>query len=225
VAGLWDWCARRWRWLERQWDRYTSDLACFFAALALIFGLVAGVQRVQLHDRHLWVDWGTVPEWIAGIGSLIAFGALLVAVWEWRSGQVERRDREADQARLIIVEPVKPAADGVGSLVWYQNDEPAPYLVVCNHSTTPVFNLQVASLDENGEGTLVWLSRKVGGKMRYPRLVPVLRPNDATEELMVASGSMGLTGIEAITFTFTDAAGRDWSRTGTQQPTRLRRGQ
>ena len=44
--------------------------------------------------------------WVSGVGSLAGFLALLLAVLEWRSGQVERRDREADQARLMIAELV-----------------------------------------------------------------------------------------------------------------------
>ena len=30
-------------------------------------------------------EWGNVPEWVAGIGSLAAFGALYIAAREWRS--------------------------------------------------------------------------------------------------------------------------------------------
>jgi hypothetical protein len=41
-------------------------------APALIFGLVAAIQSIELHDRHLWVGWGTIPDWFAAVGTVFA---------------------------------------------------------------------------------------------------------------------------------------------------------
>jgi hypothetical protein len=54
-------------------------IAAVAVPLAVSFGVVAAIQRVELQDRHLHVNWGSVPEWLAGVGTFAAFGALLFA--------------------------------------------------------------------------------------------------------------------------------------------------
>lgn len=212
---------RIWRWVNRLWDRHINEFACLFTALTLIFGLIAVIQRFELYDRHLGLDWGTVPDWLAGASSLIAIGALTVAVWEWRSGQVERRDREADQARLVIVELAKPEPV---SAYEDPNQLRSQRLLAKNHSTSPVFNLQVNSMEDCDQDVLVWedpVSRR--SAFSTPSLYPVLATGEGTRTMFVAGSYEGRTDIETIEFTFTDAVGQDWRRVGNRPPVRLRR--
>jgi hypothetical protein len=45
------------------------------------------------------VDWGSVPDWIAGIGSVLAFAAFTVAfMWEVR----KRRQGDEQDAKIAV---------------------------------------------------------------------------------------------------------------------------
>ena len=94
-----------WNRLVQQWRKHAPTLAAVFALLAVVGGGVAVVQGRMLTAQGWIVRWGMCPNRY-GRGFLAGFLALLIAVLEWRSGQVERRDREADQARLMIAELV-----------------------------------------------------------------------------------------------------------------------
>lgn len=90
---------RLWDRIDLKWHAHASELACLFAALALMFGLVATIQRIELHNRHLWINWGTVPDWLAAIGGVATVAALVVA-WAVYRHSVRAR-REDEQQRLI----------------------------------------------------------------------------------------------------------------------------
>lgn len=199
---------------------YGIHVGLFIALVSLILSAVALIESVgQLNPA-----WGTVPEWLAATGSLFAFGALVVAVSEWRSGQQERRDREADQARLIIVEPIIPTAEGSDSMLWVHEDEPMDRLRVKNHSAAPVFNLQIESFSEGDHDVIVWeKAPSRSTPLQLPWLYPVLSPDGETREVLIAGAYPGRTRIETVEFIFTDAAGRQWRRVGNRAPIRLQR--
>lgn len=85
-------------------------------------GIVAAVQRVELHNRRLHVELGNVAEWAAAVGTVAAFG---IAVWVFLYGnririQAERRE----QAELITawmrdyhLQIFKEATEGAGQAV------------------------------------------------------------------------------------------------------------
>lgn len=97
---------KAWNRPGQQWRKHAPTLALVFAPLTVVGGGVAVVQGRMLTAQGWTVPLGNMAEWVSGVGSLAGFLALLIAVSEWRSGQVERRDREADQARLMIAELV-----------------------------------------------------------------------------------------------------------------------
>jgi hypothetical protein len=206
--------------VRQWWHRHAGVLAVAFALLAMLLAVVVVVQAVMLRTRGWGVPIGNVAEWIAAVGALAAFGALFYAATEWRAAQVERRDSEAEQARLIIVEPVEPDRSS-GSLRWIKHfDE----FVVRNYSASPVFNLDVESLDDSPDA-LVYQNVRVPSTQRQsemsrPSRVPVLQAGRATEPLNLVGGGAGVPKIQHLTFAFTDAKGRRWRRTGTDQPER-----
>lgn len=113
-----------WRWLDRQWLIHASELACLFAALALIFGLLTVILRIELDDKHLSMQWGTVPDWLAALGGLATVAALIVAwalyrheVYVRREDQHAHRDEvERQQANAITawVESGQPGKADIG---------------------------------------------------------------------------------------------------------------
>ncbi|MFZ3328794.1 MAG: hypothetical protein WA231_24265, partial [Methylocella sp.] len=102
--------------------------------MAGAFGAVIAIQRVELDKKHLHIELGNLAEWLAGAGALAAFGALFYASREWRQAQIERRDQQAGQARLIFAEPVDPSL----------YTPPPVYkwpVTVSNRSPSPIFNV------------------------------------------------------------------------------------
>lgn len=51
----------------------------------VVLGALALAQWGELRRQGMPPEWGNVPEWVAGIGLLAAFGALYIAAREWRS--------------------------------------------------------------------------------------------------------------------------------------------
>ncbi|MDO3298788.1 hypothetical protein P5V47_08790 [Mycobacteroides abscessus subsp. massiliense] len=180
---------------------------------------MSAIQRIELHDRHLYVNWGSVPDWLAGLGAFAAFGVLFLALHEWRAAQCERRDREGDQARLIIPE-------GVGG----------GKFVIRNHSQAPVFNVDCFS--EMKSKTI--RSAEQHEWFHMTLRTPVLRPGEATAPYVseddeedknadaknvqgkkaTAADYLVVPVGELATITFTDAHGRPWRRLGSGQPIR-----
>jgi hypothetical protein len=130
------------------------------------------------------LDFGTLPEWLSGIGTV---GTLLIAVRvlsreraERRADELERRarewEREARQARLVTYWVPEEGKYGT------------PQVIVSNASENPVFDFSIL------------LHREVIGSRRSIPPGQVEFPvNDAVEarELVLA---------------FTDAEGRRWKR-------------
>ncbi|BEL04125.1 hypothetical protein Q0Z83_023160 [Actinoplanes sichuanensis] len=150
------------------------------------------------------VDWGSVPDWIAGIGSvfatLLAVSGLLYEMHKRRLTEAraaaERRAAEANQARLVSVQ-ARVRGDGHRAELILRNDSAAPIRTV-----TPV---------------LYWAD--TDGTWRIPRLSSngspqaVLGPHEsATSFAEVAFGEPGPPEPAAVrtAVAFTDATGRRW---------------
>jgi hypothetical protein len=187
---------KAWNRLGQQWRKHAPTLAAVFVPLSVVGGVVAVVQGRMLTDQGWTVPLGDVAEWVAGLGSVAAFGALYVAISQWRSAQVERRDQEAGQARLMIAELV---TDRALYQEWGVTDD-LSRAVVRNHSDAPVFNAIVKK--EPNPGSHV--------------TAPVLQPGETTSPVAVT----GWEQVDTLIITFTDAHRRDWERLGNGQPRR-----
>jgi hypothetical protein len=169
--------------------------------LAGFFAVTLTIQRIELQG-HLHIAWGNAPEWLSAIATIAAFGALLFAALTWRAGQAERRSRDADQARLIIVEPKDPdipATAGYRVPLLKERD-----FVVRNHSPAPIYNVIVQSMTGSIVDTLA---------MEW-----VLQPGEATKPITVVSPKPSPLLHQNVRFVFIDSHGRGWSRLGTDQP-------
>ncbi|HSS25900.1 MAG TPA: hypothetical protein VLL82_16225 [Mycobacterium sp.] len=201
-------------------------LANLFAVLAVVLLGVVCIQAWMLHSRGWRIALGTVPEWgsaaftgIAALGVLAAFDNLRIVRRQWES-------QLANQATLIIVEPVPAPPPPFGS-------EAKPrdrYVVIQNHSTEPVFNLRIDRRSPKPRDKFgTHFEERVpttDGSIRHtapPNLVPVLSPRGATAEIRAQSLPMTETPTEYVSFTFTDARGAGWRRLGSEQPVPIKR--
>lgn len=129
-------------WWRHTWWRVLAILGWSIAAA---FAVTSAIQSIQLADTHLRIEWGNAAEWSAsvfgGLAAVAGFGALFYAAREWSAGQAERRDNDADQARLIMVEP---ADQGINAQpVWqFPADDD---VVIHNRSDAPVCPVSTAS--------------------------------------------------------------------------------
>jgi len=149
------------------------------------------------------VNWGSVPDWIAGVGSvmamLLAISGLLYEMHKRRlsdaEAAAERRAAEANQARLVSVE-VRVRGEGHRAELGLRNDSAAPI-----RTMAPI---------------LYWAD--AGGAWRIPKLsngtpLAVLGPHESATLLAeVATGESGPPGPTAVraAVAFTDAEGRRW---------------
>ncbi|BBX56952.1 hypothetical protein TM48_01435 [Mycobacterium shottsii] len=133
--------------------------------------------------------------WVASVGSIAAFGALLVAVMEWRRGQSERRDQEADQARLVFLVPLDAGPRPEDGVIWQSGA-----IRISNRSESPVFDVEAAWANTKGESSI---------------RQQVLPPHEHTKAVAVGDPQQM---AESLTFVYTDVRGRRWVRIGSQQP-------
>jgi hypothetical protein len=68
-------------------------VACAFAMAATVLGVIAFAQWGALQERQLNANWGSVPDWIAGVGTTLAFGVAAFVFW------YETRDRSLTDRR------------------------------------------------------------------------------------------------------------------------------
>jgi hypothetical protein len=216
--------------------RHATALAIVFAALALVLFVVVLAQAEMLYTKGWRLALGTVPEWMAGFGTvftaiaaLAAFGTLSVATKERQSLEAERqalaaqrederRDHVMSQARLIVVEQIPGSNPG----------QPLkPFITIRNHSSMPIFNLHIDYASRRD--SRVTVEEPIAGTgdppvvFGHPMDRPVLRPNETTHLFAEALRIMGTIPMdtpntEYVGFTFTDARGARWRRLGSDQP-------
>ena len=149
------------------------------------------------------VNWGSAPDWIAGVGSVIAtLLAVIGLLYEVRKRRIADADTkaasraaEANQARLVSVD-VRVRGNGRRSKFIVRNDSSAPI-----RTLSPL---------------LYWAES--GARWQMPRLadgtpMAVLGPHELVETLAeVAVGEPEPPGRGAVrgAVAFTDAEGRRW---------------
>ena len=136
------------------------------------------------------VDWGTVPDWIAAIGTT---GALLVAVTLlWR----EQRDHDVAQARLVSAW-VNEVDDS--------RPEPLSGVVVQNKSDEPVYDVIIFLFDSVAHAEV----GEPGQEIFHVEVLPPGTRHRATDSVHARMGHIPL-----LTLTFTDSSNRRWTRKG-----------
>jgi hypothetical protein len=142
-------------------------------------------------------DWGTVPDWLAAVGTLAAFAvALRLLAKELAARREYEEDRRTEQARLVSTWTTFPERDAQdSSLYWF-------YVVVKNASEVPVHNVSVVMEEPRSP-----YARATGSpdcRMQFFTVAPGENDRLAFRHPEHHAGP--------LTLTFTDAAGRRWTR-------------
>ncbi|GGM53416.1 hypothetical protein ACFFX1_54920 [Dactylosporangium sucinum] len=161
------------------------------------------------------VNWGSVPDWIAGIGSVLAFAGLAFGLWwEARQRRLDRLDADSQQARLVFAE----VADYTLARCLVR---------VRNNSDHPVYDVEVELLAPGSR-------TQVGHRGIYIQEVPAHSSTDTTPSPELLQEWVRYTrrdpflldpdrlGRVLALITFVDGAGRAWKRYDTEAPTRQR---
>jgi hypothetical protein len=160
-------------------------------------------------------NWGSVPDWIAAIGSVLAFAGFAIAfIWEVRKRRLDdeqvasdRRDAVKRHARLVYTN-----LNG--------GSDTQTRLIIHNQGTGPIIDIDPT----------VWIwSEDQSGKLRQIRLDR--REPDVTELGADRSGEVWLWFADGERIAarqdffpqieFTDCEGIRWRRQNNQQPIRV----
>jgi hypothetical protein len=152
-------------------------------------------------------EWGTVPDWVTAFGTLAAFAvALRLLAKELTARREYEEDRRREQASrvacwvgVVVEDPYSPPAPWASEI-----GTPKVAAVLNNGSEEPVYYCRVhLELDPAGIGTFwegdrrLTLAERVvpPGRMEYPLRLSDADPPDVSAWM-----------------TFTDGAGRRWTR-------------
>lgn len=167
----------------------------------------------------------SVATWIGAIGGLVgAIGtvaAVVVALW---LAQRDRRDRQAAQARLVTITVSYPEYDDRKEYV-------VPWVEITNHSDQPVHRPRIKKIEAQppvrwGRKQTIYdeyslpeeLPASANHRVPFEHFTTDGIPIDTT----VAPGRIEKwVDIDGVTFTFIDAAGLQWLRTGNRKPIRV----
>jgi hypothetical protein len=161
------------------------------------------------------IDWGSVPDWIGGVGSALAFAGFAIAfIWEVRKRRqddeqaaVEHRDDLKRHARLVFMK-IMPGSETQKRLTIH-NEGPGPILDVA--TTVWVWS----------DGTTSEL-REVQVARRGPNITELGAGQHGDVWLWFVDGEQISVGQEFFPqVEFTDCDGNRWRRRDNQQPVRL----
>lgn len=170
------------------------------------------------------VNWGDVPTWVAGVGTV---GTLAAALWQIRSERSRRlasdeqlrTERHLEQARLVagyMGEQEEPAerpetlADDQGRTAFY----------LANNSPEPVYSVVVGMVFVQGAGPhsledMLELNHKQYGR-RGPVTTVSILPGGLYRIWISGTGwHRILSGRAGVEIAFSDAAGAHWIRRAT----------
>jgi len=181
--------------------------------------------------------WTRLSALSTSAGVIVALG---VALWQVRRAAAEKGDREAAQARLVVIEVEYPDPyyrAGQGQYPWLSS------VKITNYSEQPVFRPRIKSMDarpkvrwgldlgldydeysdievlrSNVPHHVLFEHHDDGGRAIDPRLDDGSRPSDLGP---VAGVIEKWVEVDDVTITFTDAAGLRWERTGNSEPKRV----
>lgn len=151
--------------------------------------------------------WADSAAWASAVGTIGATVTALTVAWRgWRDAAAERADRDAAQARQVVVTAISGTT-----------------MQVTNFSAAPILYVQakhVWLMSMNGQPLDKYQARLQGADPRGVRVV--LSPQESVKvDISTQTGAPPPPGGYALTLRFTDAAGLDWERTGNDPPRRL----
>jgi hypothetical protein len=174
-----------------------TKIATFIGCAAIVLATV--MWWCATGGSHL--VWGTVGEWVGGVGSMAAaVAAVAIAIRDGRQREQDRRDEQAAQARLVTVEARAVVAFSA-------------VIEVTNHSTTPVLAVRIEHVHTTPEPSR---AQFLEGKSREWGRLDAGEKVSAVCHLWLPDGSKILQPDELTVITaeisFVDARGLRWRR-------------
>jgi hypothetical protein len=147
-------------------------------------------------------EWGTVPDWVTALGTILAFlVALRLLAKELAAHHEAEEDRRRAQVRLVAgwVTPPRPDPQAPANFVFD--------LVIRNASEEPIYDLNAVMVPPNGpHANDPEAAPPTVGAARIQR--GTLPPDEYVElRFRMVPTMPGILGMS-----FTDAAGRRWKR-------------
>lgn len=159
------------------------------------------------------VDWGTFPDWLGGVGSILAFAGFGLALW--REVRLRRRD---DAARAAEAADAQAAQARLVFTTIPHGHDTQVRTGVHNASTGPVFVVEVKLFRGPRDAMR---PAKVGRDVPIDSLPP---GGERDVWLTLVSGEEPPLGDGEefwLRLEFTDAAGLRWRRVDNGQPVRV----
>lgn len=175
----------------------------------------------------LRIALGTLPDWLAGVGTVGSLFFLAVHGRRERrrrradeqQGLAERRDRDAAQARLTTVELAWQYGPGFEAMVVVHNHSAGPLLdvrvLLVDHGTIPSHDESPPAGPTEETASTIGPGEDRRFRLHPPRRLPPPRDGDDAAAYQAPGQTFGAQ-VE-----FTDTAGLRWQRTGSEQPQRV----
>lgn len=166
------------------------------------------------------VNWGSVPDWIAGIGSVLAFAGL---AWGLVAEARRRRKDEQRAAEDLRRENARQARLVYGQIVSIDQERGHAVMSFHNDSDGFVRHIDVALMTPSKSQTDVTTppnSADLHPAFHMERLKAYFPPRSVEEErVFVADRARHATLFNShVRLTFTDEEGRRWQRDGFEAP-------
>jgi hypothetical protein len=178
------------------------------------------------HTLGMAVNWGDVPTWVAGIGTV---GTLAAALWQIRNERQRRLtsdkqlrvERHLEQARLVAAymgEEEKPEEEARSPAA----DEGRTAFYLANNSPEPVYSVVVGMVFAQGAGPRTLEEMIDLNQKQYSRPGPVttvsILPGGLYRVWIAGTGWHRILGGRAgVDLAFTDRTGAHWIRRATGQ--------
>jgi hypothetical protein len=149
-------------------------------------------------------DWGTVPDWLAAIGTVAAFGVTYRLLRkELAAHRLYEEDRRRAQGRLV---------NAWLELRWRSNSEAEPWFTVKNASDEPVYQVKITIVPAGSrfaadpEAARGQTDMIVGGE--YRQLLPQESRQQSIDDVEWTFATWAL----VLGLSFTDSRGLRWER-------------
>lgn len=170
------------------------------------------------------VDWGSVPDWLAGTGTILAVAfAATAAKAAWKANQIQARQLERLEQSDSIRMTNEDRAQAQRVAVWLRmSDTPTPSIVCFNGSDLPVYGLRIHFALQGKKMVESQAYYAVKGPDSAPRVLGYATKQIMSTVMREAENcdreldwtSVYQNNAFDLTVQFRDSGGRTWTRLG-----------
>jgi hypothetical protein len=162
---------------------------------------------MPVHLFAAGLDWGSVPDWVAALGTVAAFlVALRLLAKELAARREQEEDRRRAQARLV---------NAWLAMKWVKSSDPDDelqgWIIVNNASDEPVYQVKLTVVrTDSGFASDPEAARGQAPTIEEDLPLPLL-PQEHSERWAPAEWKLGTWHV-VLGLSFTDSQGRRWKR-------------